>query len=108
LFAAGALFGAIAFEVLGDALMAALFEANGAACGEGFKALNEELTFDEEAFPGGIGAEGGEDADGLARAEVEEGLEGAAVDGRGREGAEFGDGLGKVLKPLGVAGHEGL
>lgn len=106
--AAGVLFFAVALEVLAHALVAALLPLDGAGCGDFLQAVDESFAFDEEAFAGGVGAEGGEDADGLAGAEVEEGLEGTAVDGREGKGAKFGDGLGKVLNPLRVAGHEGL
>lgn len=101
------LFLAVAVKVLANALMAALFPLDGAGSGDSLQALDESFALDEEAFAGGVGAEEGEDADGVARADVEEGLEGAAVDGGGGKGTEFGDGLRKVLNPLGVAGHEG-
>lgn len=102
------LFPTVALEVLAHALMAALLPLDGAGCGDCLQTVDERFAFDEEAFAGGVGAEGGEDTDGLAGTDVEEGLEGAAVDGRGGKGTELGDGLGKVLNPLGVAGHEGL
>jgi hypothetical protein len=99
---------AVALEMLADALVAALFDANGIAGEERFEFGGEIAAFDEEAFAGGIAPELGQDAQRLARADVEEGFDGLAVDGGGWDGVECGEGGGNVVNPFRMAGHEGM
>ncbi len=106
-FVTGVLIGSEALEVLADAVVAGLLDADAVGGFEGLEFGDEVGAFDEEAFAGGVATQGREDAEGLAGAEMEEGLEGAAVNGGVGKGAEFGEGGGNALNPLGVAGHGG-
>jgi len=94
-----------AVELVTETIATADFELGVLAIAEGLEFSDQFEAGDEEGGAGGGGGEAVEDAEGLAGADMEEGLKGAAVDEGGGEEVEFGEGGVNVVNPFGFTGH---
>lgn len=94
-----------AVELVAEAVAAADFEPRVLAIADGLEFRDEIEAGEEEGGTGGGGGEAVEDAESLTGADMEEGLEGEAVNEGGFEGVEFGEGGVDVVNPFGLTGH---
>jgi hypothetical protein len=94
-----------AVELIAEAIAAADFELGVLPIPDGLEFGDQIKSGDEEGGTGGGGGEAVEDAEGLAGADMEEGLKGEAVDEGGGEEVEFGEGGVNVVNPFGFTGH---